>query len=141
MFLVRIVYASTISESFEAEDITNILEKARSNNLKKHVTGLLCFNRKFFLQCLEGSRTEVNEIYHKILNDSRHKNIILLNYEDITEREFSSWDMAYLPITEVISPLIIRYSGSKDFDPYKMSGESSYKLMTDLLSYLPKETE
>ncbi|MBU2972323.1 BLUF domain-containing protein [Pseudoalteromonas sp. C2R02] len=139
MFLVRIVYASTISDDFQAEDIDNILQKSRINNAKKHVTGLLCFNRNFFLQCLEGSRTEVNKIYHRILNDPRHNNITLLNYEDITEREFSNWDMAYLPISDVISPLIIRYSGTKEFNPYKMSGESSHRLMIDLLKYLPKE--
>lgn len=139
MFLVRIVYASTISDDFQAEDIDSILEKSRRNNAKKHVTGLLCFNRNFFLQCLEGSRTEVNKIYHRILNDPRHQNITLLNYEDITEREFSNWDMAYLPISDVISPLVIRYSGTKEFNPYKMSGESSHRLMIDLLKYLPKE--
>lgn len=62
MFLVRLVYASQISDHFSADDIESILKKARKNNKKLNVTGLLCFNRKYFLQCLEGSRTNVNTI-------------------------------------------------------------------------------
>lgn len=48
MELVRLVYASQISDEFNETDIVNILETARSNNLKNGVTGLLCFNRKYF---------------------------------------------------------------------------------------------
>lgn len=71
MFLTRLVYASTISESFTPDDIESILIAARKNNIKTNVTGILCFNRKYFLQCLEGSRTAVNKTYHHILNDPK----------------------------------------------------------------------
>ena len=82
MFLVRLIYTSKTSSQNVWKRITriieNILEKARSNNLKNNVTGLLCFNNKYFLQCLEGSREKVNNTYHQILNDKRHSNIIML---------------------------------------------------------------
>ena len=75
MFLVRLIYTSKTSSHFGPEDIEGILEKARSNNLKNNVTGLLCFNNKYFLQCLEGSREKVNNTYHQILNTSKLRSI------------------------------------------------------------------
>ena len=39
MFLVRLIYTSKTSSHFGPEDIENILEEARSNNLKNNVTG------------------------------------------------------------------------------------------------------
>lgn len=49
---------------------------------------MLCFSNEYFLQCLEGSRTAVNNTYQQILNDKRHHNVIMLNYTQIPEREF-----------------------------------------------------
>lgn len=73
------------------EDIQHILAAARKNNAELGVTGLLCFNRRYFLQCLEGGREAVNTIYHRISNDTRHKKILLLSYDNIQECEFSEW--------------------------------------------------
>ena len=69
MFLTRLVYTSKISDVFESSDIENILVTARRENERNNITGMLCFNRKYFLQCLEGSREDVNQTYHRILND------------------------------------------------------------------------
>ena len=132
MFLVRLIYTSKTSSLFGPEDIENILEKARSNNLKNNVTGLLCFNNKYFLQCLEGSREKVNNTYHQILNDKRHSNIIMLSYTEIIEREFEKWSMGYMPQSSLTDPLNLKYSGTPSFDPYEMSGESTHKLMLAL---------
>ena len=80
MFLVRLIYASKISSGFGPEDIENILQSARTYNVKTNVTGMLCFSNEYFLQCLEGSRTAVNNTYQQILNDKRHHNVIMLNF-------------------------------------------------------------
>ena len=132
MFLVRLIYTSRTSSHFGPEDIEEILEKARVNNRKNNVTGLLCFNNKFFLQCLEGSRESVNSTYHHILNDKRHSNIIMLNYSEISEREFEKWSMGYMPQSSLTDPLNLKYSGTPHFDPYEMSGDSTHKLMLAL---------
>ncbi|MGB1801392.1 MAG: BLUF domain-containing protein, partial [Gammaproteobacteria bacterium] len=97
MFLTRLIYTSTISELFSPDDIPAILDTARNNNQRANVTGLLCFNSKYFLQCLEGSREEVNKIYHLIINDDRHRLVTLLYYGEISVREFGKWSMGYIP--------------------------------------------
>jgi len=71
MFLSRILYASTTTDQFKPKDIEDILSKARQENSKLNITGMLCFSSNYFLQCIEGSRANVNELYHKILNDKR----------------------------------------------------------------------
>lgn len=93
---------------------------------------MLCFNRKYFLQCLEGSRTNVNNAYHKILNDKRHSRIVLLDYKEITKREFSNWSMGYMPESSLTAPTSLKFSGKNEFSPYEMSGESAHQMMLEL---------
>lgn len=137
MFLIRLVYTSTISEGFDTGEIEKILESARVNNAKNSVTGLLCFDRNLFLQCLEGSRTAVNQTYHKILNDPRHSRIIMLDYKEIIQREFSQWTMGYIPQSSLTKPINIQFSGTPEFNPYEMSGESAHQLMLTLKDVVP----
>ena len=132
MFLVRLIYASKISSGFGPEDIESILQSARTYNVKTNVTGMLCFSNDYFLQCLEGSRTAVNNTYQQILNDKRHHNVIMLNYTQIPEREFEKWSMGYVPQSKVTESLNLKFSGSIDFNPFKMSGESAHLLMLAL---------
>ncbi len=137
MFLVRLVYASRKTNDFNESDIEQLLASARTNNVANHVTGLLCFNRKYFLQCLEGSRAKVNETYHNILNDPRHSDIVLLDYREVESRKFDAWSMGYMPESSLTTPLNLRYSGTPEFDPYDMSGESAYQMMLELGATVP----
>ena len=132
MFLVRLIYASKISSDFGPEDIENILQSARTYNVKTNVTGMLCFSNDYCLQCLEGSRTAVNNTYQQILNDKRHHNVIMLNYTQLPEREFEKWSMGYVPQSKLTESLNLKFSGSIDFNPFKMSGESAHLLMLTL---------
>lgn len=137
MYLVRLVYASSLSDSFTPDDVLQILESARKHNKRNNVTGLLCFNRKIFLQCLEGSRTKVNETYRRILNDPRHERIIMLDYQEIVEREFDSWSMGFVPETKLTTPINLKFSGNDAFDPYDMAGESAHRMMLELKDSIP----
>lgn len=140
MFLTRLVYTSSIAEEFEPEDIELILSSARHYNKMKNVTGMLCFNRKYFLQCIEGSRTDVNNTYHKILNDPRHKNIIMLDYKEISAREFDKWSMGYMPDSNLTFEINLKFSGTPEFNPYEMSGESAHAMMIALRNALPSSS-
>ena len=137
MFLVRLVYASSKSDHWPESSIEEILAAAKTNNPKHSVTGLLCFNSEYFLQCLEGSRTAVNRIYHQILNDTRHENVVLLKYEEIAFRDFDKWSMGYVPESSLTSEVLLKYSGSMGFDPYKMSGDNAHHLLLHLSSTVP----
>ncbi len=137
MFLVRLIYASRADEQFKGDEIGRLLDTAREHNTKADVTGILCFHRHYFLQCLEGSRTSVNAVYRRILNDWRHHDIVLLDYKEVDKREFSCWSMAYLPDTELTRELNLEFSGSSEFDPFSMSGEASHQMLLKALATLP----
>lgn len=137
MFIVRLLYVSSISSAFEEKDLIDILDKAKLNNKRSSITGILYFNRKYFLQCLEGTREEVNATFHRILNDSRHEKIEILQYQEVSSRAFSKWNMGFLPFTEKTKETILKYSSTDLFNPYEMSGDSAINLMTELKNIIP----
>jgi hypothetical protein len=137
MFLVQLVYVSKAQTNLNERDIEEILTLSKMNNERQAITGLLSFNHSYFLQCLEGSRSTVNDTYQKILKDPRHSDAVILSYESIDYRYFGSWSMAYVPSSSLTQEMILTYGSSQDFDPYKMSGESALLLLTELAEHIP----
>ncbi|REL27091.1 BLUF domain-containing protein [Thalassotalea euphylliae] len=137
MYLVRLIYASCKPRDIVDESINDILVSARKHNTANSITGLLCFNRKYFLQCLEGSRKKVNETYQRILQDDRHEKIIMLDYCEIVKREFTDWSMGYIPDSSLTHDINLKFSGSSEFDPFEMSGESAHQMMLELKEQVP----
>lgn len=131
MFLVRLIYASTVADTFKPTDIECILTTAREKNKQHGLTGMLCFNSRYFLQCLEGSRSSVNECFSLIQNDTRHHSIMLLSYTEITERAFSSWEMGYVSEQAISKRSVLQFSTKDIFNPYSMLGESALSLLVD----------
>ena len=93
--MYRIMYMSRATRYISDKELEELLEVSRNNNQKKALTGLLIVKGRTFLQCLEGNKNDVEEIYSKILNDDRHTGIIDLIEENISHRIFPNWTMAY----------------------------------------------
>jgi len=125
MRLIRAIYASTKMDALNKDDIENILLSSRKNNARAQITGVLCFSHNHFLQCLEGDRTFVNDLYNRIAGDKRHVNPFIIDYTEISERSFSSWAMGFVPDTEISRELILKYSPTGRFDPTEMSAASA----------------
>ncbi|TBR41419.1 BLUF domain-containing protein [Marinomonas agarivorans] len=139
MHLTQLIYTSTISDSFVVDDIHSIMESAKRNNAEAGLTGLLYFNRQYFLQCLEGGRDQVNKAYNTILSDSRHKDIVILSYQEISEREFPSWQMGYLPESDLTKSAYIHFTANYTLDPYSISGSSAHGLILELKGILKQQ--
>ena len=132
MFPVRLIYASTVADCCDPEDIEHILEVAREHNPARDITGMLCFTTDYFLQCLEGPRTAVNHLYQMILADRHHEEVVLLEYSEITGRMFEDWSMAYLAPPGLDQSLLRTYFREGVFNPYALDSASSYALIKDL---------
>src|SRR5258706_15801183 len=91
--LVRLTYASRASNGIHPEGVTAILKGSRENNLAKGISGVLVFSDGIFLQVLEGGRDAVSALYNKIAQDKRHRDVVLLGYDEIPERRFAGWPM------------------------------------------------
>lgn len=101
--MYRLMYISNATVRFTNEELEELLTLARKNNSKKNVTGLLILKGRTFLQCLEGPKQEVIELFEKIQKDSRHDSLVELIDEDIESRYFPNWSMGYKNINHIDS--------------------------------------
>jgi hypothetical protein len=119
--LIQLTYASRTSRILGPGDVKDILGASQRNNLRAGITGALCLSNGIFLQQLEGDRTAVNELYHRLLSDKRHHGTAVLDFGEIPYRRFSSWSMGLLGSLEANRQLFLKYSTKSDFDPYSMN--------------------
>ena len=131
--LVRLLYASRAADQSPAATDA-ILVQSRSHNPACGITGILCYGGGIFLQALEGGRTQVSELYGHIQKDVRHKDVILLHYEEISERRFGSWTMGQVNIAKLNTSILLKYSEKPELDPYSVSGKVSLALLEDLMA-------
>lgn len=123
MSMVRLIYVSRMTDVCDMEALQEILKVSKTNNAAARITGMLCYDPMFFLQCLEGPRTAVNEVYRHILRDDRHTDVVLLEYADIQERAFGRWSMGFLRSSEIDVDTIAAYAGGEKLDPYRLRGD------------------
>lgn len=100
MGIISLVYVSFATQEMNEDDLMRILTVSRDNNSKNDVTGMLLYREGFFIQALEGEESIVIPLYNKIAADPRHRNVILIYKNDITERTFSSWAMGFTRISD-----------------------------------------
>lgn len=131
--LVRLIYASRATD-VSAHAVEAILAQARSHNVAQGITGILCYGVGTFLQAIEGGRTAVNELYGHIQRDPRHKDVMLLHYEEILERRFGSWTMGQVNLGKLNASTLLKYSEKALLDPYAMSGQVSLALLEELMA-------
>ncbi len=131
--LVRLLYASRVIESASSAT-ESILAQSRTHNPASGITGILCYGGGIFLQALEGGRMAVSELYGHIQKDTRHKDVVLLSYEEISERRFGGWTMGQVNVAKLNNSILLKYSEKPELDPYAVSGHMSLALLEELMA-------
>jgi hypothetical protein len=131
--LVRLLYVSRALDPNAADEAHFILESARKYNFTNGITGILCYGGGLYLQAVEGGRTQVNELYGHIVRDQRHKDVVLLDYQEITERRFGGWTMGQVNLAKLNASIVLKYSEKPELDPYSVSGAVSLALLEELM--------
>ncbi|RYF76966.1 MAG: BLUF domain-containing protein [Comamonadaceae bacterium] len=131
--LVRLLYASRATDA-SAPAVDAILAQARSHNTASGITGILCYGGGIFLQAIEGGRKAISELYGHIQRDARHKDVMLLHYEEIEVRRFGGWTMGQVNLGKIHQATVLRYSERPDLDPYSVSGKVSLALLEELMA-------
>ncbi len=116
IFLSRLFYASTATENCSPIELSKILASGQKNNPILHITGVLCFENNYFLQCLEGPRESINFIFNKVADDKRHSEVQLLELKEISYRYFEYYLTA--ANTKTIINKVMKESGMRVFNPY-----------------------
>ncbi len=105
--MIRITYISKITDPLSIKEIEAIGIKSSKNNKHANITGLLVYFEKLFFQILEGDAKEVDRLYEKIGNDSRHCDILRLKTEyGINERLFPTWSMKMINLDNNVDDLM-----------------------------------
>jgi hypothetical protein len=132
--LVRLLYASRLVDTESSSATESILAQSRTHNPASGITGILCYGGGIFLQALEGGRLAVSELYGHIQKDTRHKDVVLLHYEEIMERRFGGWTMGQVNVAKLNTSILLKYSEKPEFNPYAVSGSVSLALLEELMA-------
>lgn len=91
--MYRLVYKSRSKTEVDWDMVNSILESSQKGNTQIGISGVLLATKTHFLQILEGSFEEVNQLYSAIVRDKRHDEIQLISFSCIENRIFESWAM------------------------------------------------
>jgi hypothetical protein len=136
--MFRIIYSSSATTPFSEQQLDELLQVSRRNNLAADITGMLLYKDGNFMQTLEGPEIAVQRLVEKIRSDPRHRNFTTLMEGTILERSFGSWSMGFKKITK---ETLINVPGYHDSDdPSLMSSQflQNPPISLNLLLYFTK---
>ena len=132
--LISMTYASRAHPDVSAKVFNEILQQAQNNNAANGITGMLIFNKDYFLQTIEGPRAHINRLLYGLISDQRHYDLQLLETREIKHRGWAKWSMNYASPTEKNAAVYLKYSTTVNFNPYLLNAESANELMRELSS-------
>ena len=98
----RLVYSSEAAPDLKPAELEGMLAESRIRNKAHGISGVLVFVDGAFLQVLEGEKNDVLDLMGRIDRDPRHRGVKVFYEQEVDERAFTSWSMAYLsPSAEV----------------------------------------
>ena len=115
--LKQVIYVSEKTDT-STNSLTDIYDISQKNNLESGISGCLLIGSNSYLQLLEGPDSAVENLYSKIMMDSRHKKVKKLFEQHIEEKLFSSWSMKFAPFNNI-------EWGNKEFDEGKFRNISA----------------
>jgi hypothetical protein len=108
--MITLLYLSSAVTKFSDLELMELLAKARENNARLGVTGMLLYHDGNFLQVLEGNEAVVRPLFEKISQDPRHKSVVNLIEKPLVERQFGEWSMAFRTIDDLPVETMAGYS-------------------------------
>lgn len=100
MVLRRIIYTSKASEPLSKRGLLDMHHESRVFNSIDNISGVLMQREGTFIQVIEGDSENVDDLFTRIQNDSRHKEIKLIQDSSAASRLFSNWAMGCVDFDE-----------------------------------------
>jgi hypothetical protein len=132
--LVRLIYTSRAADSLTPDALGPIMKAARTRNAAAGITGVLVHSDGVFLQLLEGGRNAVSALYNRISRDERHRDVVLLAYDEVAERRFAGWAMGQANLSRLNPGILLKYSERAVLDPYTLNGGATLALFDELIA-------
>lgn len=78
-----------ISKAVEVHRLPDVLNVSRRNNEARNLTGVLTYNHGYYLQAVEGSSSQIDQLKESLLADTRHQDINVI-MDVVTDRRYFS---------------------------------------------------
>lgn len=137
--MYQLIYVSTAVEQMSSDQLRELLSVSRQNNIKDGVTGMLLYHEGSFFQVLEGDEDAVLRVFRRVEGDDRHRMVTVLLEQQVEERAFGDWSMAFRSLGEFdpaevpgFSGYLERSANEEDFE----GSEEAYDLMETFRAYL-----
>ncbi len=128
---VQLIYVSTASGNLSIDEVKDVVNLAAQKNIGMGVSGFLCANSHYFMQCLEGEKEHVDALYQTISHDMRHHSLKMLGCEFIASRTFESWGMGVVLGLERHKEIVKKYNADAIFNPYLLSFKQSLDMLSE----------
>jgi hypothetical protein len=101
--LYTILYISNADRAFDNEELDELVLESRAWNSLHGITGFLAYvegvcdgkTRCQFIQVVEGTKRDIEDVFTIIKQDPRHQDICVIKEGAIKERKFDSWNMGF----------------------------------------------
>lgn len=135
--LSRLVYLSRNmipGDDVSVEDeINQILETSRRNNAQVGVTGALLYNAGCFTQILEGPSEAVSGVFERIQRDTRHGDVVVLEFGPVDTIDFADWSMGFVGRQDEPVDYLKTVPSDGAFDIDKLSTREIYQTVYNLM--------
>jgi hypothetical protein len=91
--MYRLIYKSCSKTPVDWELVNSIIKNSQKRNAEHDISGALLATKNHFLQVLEGSFEDVNNLFCSIVRDSRHDRVQLVSFMCVENRIFPDWAM------------------------------------------------
>ncbi len=110
--MYQLLYVSTAARTFAGPQLLDLVVRARENNAKIGITGMLLVKGGHFLQLLEGERNAVEALFQKIERDPRHRDVTTLQHGALEKRNFPN---CALGLQDLASAQVLAVPGYGEF--------------------------
>lgn len=83
-------------------DMHDILDHSRTYNRLHDITGALLTDGDMFFHVIEGVPAALGTLFSKVMRDSRHDGIVVLQHTVVHVRLFDPWPLAFLRISTAL---------------------------------------
>jgi hypothetical protein len=97
-----VLYTSVFDEfKYDPSIVCDIVLKARKENQKHNITGVLLFDGHVFTQYVEGENKDVDRLMENILFDERHKRVFIITVGETQQRLYETWELGYIDLSSL----------------------------------------
>lgn len=136
--LHALVYQSQATRPLDANDLDRLLLDARVANELADVTGALLHRGQRFVQYLEGTRADVEQIYARIARASQHHRLEILEQGRVEKRLFQRWHMGFATAPQTLVQQLSQSQWRREI-PWLEDESAASSGLTRLLAFWKEE--